>query len=223
MQAEGIVAELILLDGLPAARIVCAPALIPAPGKYLLASAGGSDAPLAASVFSAGIFSDGFLTAPPTSASWTLGMRLHLRGPLGYGFEVPTSAKRVALIAFDDLPWRLLALLNIAFKQDASVTLVCELPPDDLPLQVEVQPLSALREVYSWADYAALDAARESLSDLKSRLRNPLRAPAEAQILVRVPMPCGALSECGVCAIDALDGRRLVCDDGPVFNLKDLI
>jgi hypothetical protein len=65
MQAEGIIKELVLLDGKPSARIQCEPSLIPASGQYLLAFAEASDSPLAVSVFSAKSFADGFLAAPP--------------------------------------------------------------------------------------------------------------------------------------------------------------
>jgi hypothetical protein len=224
MQAEAKVTELTLLNGSSSARILCPPKMIPAPGQYLLAYADGSDAPLAASVFVARVFADGFLAAPPVPSTWIPGTCLNLRGPLGHGFNLPVSARRVALIAFDDSPARLLPLLDLALKQGSSIALVCETPPDDLPLQVEVQPLRALSDVYHWADYVALDAARESLPGLRESfgLRSPLAARNEAQILVRTPMPCGALAQCGVCAIEARHGHLLTCDNGPVFDLKDL-
>lgn len=224
MQADGTVTELILLDGLPAARILCPPKMMPAPGKYLLAHAGGSDSPLAAPVFSTKSVADSFIAAPPVPDSWTPGAHLHLRGPLGHGFALPASARHVALIAFDDSSRRLLALLDAAFKQDASVTLVCEDAPDDLPLQVEVQPLRTLSEVCAWADYIALDTARESLPELRKKLglSSPLKVWYEAQVLVRAPMPCGALAECGVCTVETRDGHSLACYDGPVFDLKEI-
>ncbi len=224
MQAEGKVAELILLDGLPAARILCPPKMIPAPGQYLLAYASGSDASLAASVFAAKILTDGFLAAPPAPASWIPGTRLYLRGPLGHGFILPPSARRVGLVAFDDSSRRLLALLDGAFKNEAAVTLVSDNPPDDLPLQIEVQPLRALIEVCNWADYVAIDTARESLPELREQLgqRGHATVRNEAQILIRTPMPCGGLAECGVCAVEIRRGHMLACDDGPVFGLRDL-
>jgi len=225
MQAEGIIKELVLLDGKACARIRCDPALIPAPGQYLLAYAVGSDAPFADSVFLAKSFADGFLAAPPLPTSWALGTRLHLRGPLGYGFVLPSEARRVALIAFDNLPSRLIALIDSVLKQEASVVLVCQTPPDDLPLQIEAQPLNALTDVCQWADYIAMDASRESLPELKKMLgvSGLLKAKNDAQILIRSPMPCGALAECGVCAVEAHHRQLLVCKDGPVFDLKDLL
>jgi NAD(P)H-flavin reductase len=238
MQAEGIIKELVLLDGKPCARIQCDPSLMPAPGQYLLAYADASDLPsalrssaLAASVFSAKSFADGFLAAPPMPNLWNLGMRLHLRGPLGHGFILPNNARRVALIAFDtqqagasESPIRLLALLDTVLKQEVSIVLVCKTPPDDLPLQIEVQPLNALMDVCNWADYIAIDAACESLPELKKMLgmRSPLTVKNEAQILIRTSMPCGALADCGVCTVESRRGQLLACKDGPVFDLKDL-
>jgi hypothetical protein len=181
MQAEGKVVELVLVDGLSAARIVCLPRLIPPPGTYLLAYSPGSDSPLATTIFRAGFFGDphsmgedGFLIAPPVPESWTPGTRLYLRGPLGHGFAMPATARRIALAAYDSSPRRLLALLKTAFKQEAEVTLVCESQPDDLPLQVEVQPLRALAEVCGWADYLAVDTARAETNTRKSQpVENP--------------------------------------------------
>ncbi|HUH96076.1 MAG TPA: hypothetical protein VLZ89_01880 [Anaerolineales bacterium] len=225
MQADGVIKELVLLDGRTGAWIQCDASLIPSPGQYLLAYAPGSDAPLAAPVFLAGAGADGFLAAPPLPVSWTPGVRLHLRGPLGRGFTLPRRARRVALLALDDAPTRILALLDGALKQEASVVLVCEAPGDDLPLQVEVQPLSALLEVCNWADYLGLEARRESLGVLKTRLGRigPQIVRNEAQILIAAPMPCGALADCGVCTVASRRGPRLACKDGPVFDLKDLL
>jgi len=223
---------LVLVDGLSAARISCPPRLVPPPGAYLLGHNPGLDSPLAVTIFRAGFFGDphrmgedNFLIAPPSPQSWTPGTRLFLRGPLGHCFVMPATARRIALAAYDSSPRRLLALLDAAFKQEAEVTLVCESQPDDLPLQVEVQPLRALAEVCSWADYLAVDTARESLPSLKQILGkvSPLKIPGQAQMLVRTPMPCGTLAECGVCSVELRGGVQLACEDGPVFDLESLI
>lgn len=232
MQAEGKVVELILLDGFPAAYISCPTRLVPPPGAYLLAHKPGSGLALASAIFAARAFTEstkmganGFLIAPPVPESWTPGAHLYLRGPLGHGFKIPASARRIALVPFDSSPRRLLSLLDPAFKQEAAVTLVNERPLDDLPFQVEVQPLSALLEVFNWADYLAFDAARESLPLLKQNLESIglHQIRGEAQILIRTPMPCGGLAECGVCTVELRKGPQLACVDGPVFDLKSVI
>jgi hypothetical protein len=94
-----------------------------------------------------------------------------------------------------------------------------------MPEAVEVQPLQALTDIYQWADYAALDVGRENLNQLKKELgmTEQVKGPREAQILVRAPMPCGALAECGVCALTIRHDWRMICKDGPVFELQELL
>jgi hypothetical protein len=75
--------------------------------------------------------------------------------------------------------------------------------------------------VCNWADYLALEARRVSLPGLGRRLVP--KAGQEAQILIRTALPCGALAECGVCAVPSPRGPLLACKDGPVFKLADLL
>lgn len=228
MDSQARVAEIFLDGGEPAARIACEANLIPAPGRYLLAHAVGSDSALAAALFCSRALADGFLAAPPIPAAllpnqglrWTPGTRLWLRGPLGRGFTLPAAARRIALVALDSTPARLLGLIGPAMKQQAAIVLLCEVPPADLPLAVEVQPLSGLGDAQAWADYLAIDLARESLPELK-RIRGAATVHG-AQALVRTPVPCGGLAECAICTVEARQGRRLACKDGPVFEISEL-
>ena len=219
-------------------RINCPPELIPAPGQYLLAHTRGSDSPLAVPVFFSDSAPNGFRSAPLLDSSWLPGTRLNLRGPLGHGFSISSSARKVALIAFDESPARLHGLISIALKQDAEIVLVCNAVIDELPEAVEVQPLQAMLDIYYWADYAAFDVGRENLHQLREMLGRieQARAPREAaaltvrpsltvskgQILIRTSMPCGALAECGVCALTIKHEWRMVCKDGPVFEMNSI-
>jgi dihydroorotate dehydrogenase electron transfer subunit len=205
-------------------RILCAPELIPAPGQYILAHADASDSPLAVPVFFSASAASGFRAAPALPAAWMPGTKLNLRGPLGRGFALPRAARRVALIAFDDSPSRLRGLIPLALKAGSAVTLICECAPDDLSEEVEIQPLESMHEIYAWADFAAIDVSRENLSELRSVLGGTAqsRGRIEAQVLVRTPMPCGALAECGICALTLKDGWTMACRDGPVYGLGEL-
>lgn len=224
MQGEGTISELLLLDGASAALIHCPAGLIPAPGQYLLAHAVGSDAPLATPLFAAGVLADGFVTVPPISSTWTPGMQLHLRGPLGHGFSLPPLARRIALVSFKCSSRTLFSLLDHSFRQAASVALVADQTPDDLPLQVEAHPLHTLPEISRWADFMAIDILRESLPELKEIFQaDRTSMKAEVQALVRTPMPCGALAACGVCTVEAGGVSRLACEDGPVFDFRQLM
>ena len=158
------------------------------------------------------------------NSPWNPGAHLNLRGPLGRGFSIPLFTRKVVLIAFDDSPARLRGLISMALKLDAEVVLVSDSALDDIPEVVEVQPLQAMTDIYQWADYAAFDVARENLNQLKEKFgrMNQAKSPREAQVLVRAPMPCGALAECGVCALTIRHEWKMICKDGPVFEMKEL-
>lgn len=229
-QGTGELIELTLQNGLTGGRLLCSQNLIPLPGQYLLAHEPASDAPLPAPVFSAGSFAGGFLVAPPLPPIWRPGTSLAVRGPLGRGFSMPASARSIALVALGETAARLKPLLAVALDRGASVALVSDLDLPDLPPEVEVQPVSALRNVAQWADYMALDLYRESMPGLREMLglgehvgaRRQAGVRFEAQALIVTPMPCGGIAECGVCAVTARRGWKLACKDGPVFNLAEL-
>jgi hypothetical protein len=131
----------------------------------------------------------------------------------------------VALIAFDESPARLHGLIPLALKNEMETVLVCNTSTGDLPEDVEVQPLQALDEICKWADFIALDVARENLYQLKEMISKlwQLSTVREAQVLIRTSMPCGGLAECGVCAVGVQYDWKMACKDGPVFILKDVI
>lgn len=217
----GRIAELTLEDGCLYARLACPDALIPGPGQYLLASPSGN-ALLPVPIFPTDFAPQGFVGLVPDA--WRPGDVLHLRGPLGHGFALPLSARKVGLVAFDSPPSRLRGLIPAAFRQGSAVVLLCNSIADHLPVEVEVQPVAALGEILQWADFMALDVERENLNKLKEILRElkPSYAGRGAQVLVRTPMPCGGLADCGVCALSTRSDWRLACKDGPVFNLSEI-
>lgn len=218
---KGQITELILEDGCRYARLACPEALVPAPGQYLLAS-DASDAPLPVPVFYTDSAPGGFIAL--AADYWKPGDELHLRGPLGHGFSLPPLARKVALIAFDDDPVRLRGLISPALKQAAAVVLITDSTGDALPDDVEVQPLTAMEEALQWADYVAIDVHRDSLGELKERLLKPNQVAAvrDAQVLVRTPMPCGGIADCGVCAVATKPSWKMACKDGPVFDWREI-
>ena len=220
---KGQVSELILEDGYRHVRVSCPSNLIPSPGQYVLAG-DASDAPLPVSLFHTDSAPQGFIAAAPIPDSWNPGAELYLRGPLGHGFDLPLSARKVGLIAVDVSPARLRGLVQPALKQGAAVVLVCKSTVEHLPDEVEVHPMSALNEIVEWADYLAFDAAREDLNQLKERLGKlkQVAAGKESQILVHTAIPCGGVAECGICAVTLRSSWKLACKDGPVFQWNEL-
>jgi hypothetical protein len=220
--AKGCIEE-IYLDGRRAARLTCPPALVPAPGQYLLAYAvTNSDSPLAHSIYAAGICPGGFYAAPPLPSNWLPGTELTLRGPLGHGFNLPAASRFVALAACGETCARLLALLEPALAQKASIVLLTDHPPDGLPSAVEISPLSALPETIHWTDYLAIDIPRAAIPNVLKPIQQ-LNHAGYAQVLIETAVPCGGIGECGLCAVSLRKGYKLACKDGPVFDLKTIL
>jgi hypothetical protein len=220
--AKGQVVELILQDGQHAARISCSANLTPSAGQYLLAG-DDSNAPLPVPLHCTESAADSFIAAPIPD-HWMPGIEISLRGPLGNGFNLPASTRKVALVAFDVSPSHLRGLIRPALSQAAAIVFVCDTQLESLPDEVEVQPLSALGEIIAWADYAAFDVTRENLPGLIEKIgkQNQLSAWREAEVFIRTQVPCGGVAECGVCAVVTKSGWKMACKDGPVFKVKEI-
>ena len=205
-------------------RVSCPPNLIPTPGQYLLGS-DGADLVLPVSLFHTDSAPGGFLAAASAPVSWGPGTVLHLRGPLGRGFRLTYSARKVGLIALDRSPARLKGLIGPALKQEAAVALVCDFNPEDLPDEVEVQPLASVPEILAWADYLALDTGRANVDRVRDLLGPAGHNPVVrgAQVLVHAPQPCGGVADCGVCAVTTKSGWKLACKDGPVLEWREFL
>ena len=173
------------------------------------------------------IGTDEVLNVGPLPTRWQPGDRIACLPPHGKGFTLPLSARRVGLLTLTTSPIYLLTLAATAFAQGAAVSLFCEsIPPMDLlnhvPPRVEVNQISALSENPDWLDYLAVDINYLELKTL-SKLFNQTELLFEGQVLIRTPMPCRGLGDCGVCAVKTRSGWRMACADGPVFPLKEVL
>lgn len=209
-----------------AAWIDCPQGAIPGPGQYLFATNSTDvDAPLATALFPAVHTETGFLAAPPLPFTWLPGTELRLRGPLGHGFNLPGSTRRLALIDLDGGALRLLPMVTAGLANGSDVALFSEAPPALLSSSVEINSLNGIDEALSWADFLVVDLALEQVENLAELLCLPTgrHLPCPGQALVATPMPCGGIAECGVCAVQVRRRWKLACTDGPVFNLRDLL
>ncbi len=201
------------------------PKLILNPGQFLQAYAPGDhDTPFAISLFPFKLFQEDnkFLTAAPIPNSWTPGTRLNLRGPIGNGFKIKNSIKRLAVISLDKSPDRILALAEMVLEGNIEVALFTDSILPQLSHQIEANPLSEVENAFDWADLVAIDSPslphEKILKKLGLKVGNPI--PCPTQILLHSPMPCAGLAECGVCSIKNDNHKSLlVCEEGPVFRL----
>jgi dihydroorotate dehydrogenase electron transfer subunit len=167
------------------------------------------------------------MTLGPLPENWYPGDQIRFLPPQGKGFTLPPSARRVGLLPLGVSPLRLLALIKLALAQNAAIALFCDPKPspnllNQLPAMIEVGSVASLQENLAWPDFLALESGRENLENLQSLLGK--ETPGfEGQVLVKTPMPCRGIGDCGACAVKTRHGRRQACTDGPVFLLEDLL
>jgi hypothetical protein len=199
----------------------------PEPGQYLACKrVNDLSEPLTHQLFRI-MDDEGILNLSPIPEDWQPGDKLLVGAPQGHGFLLPGEARRVALLPYKVSPTRLLTLVRKALTQNASISLFTESIPSPeimnrLPSVVEVNQVSTLLENLDWPDFLAVDISRDDLVGF-SGLFSQDSPNLDGQVLVRTPMPCRGLGECGVCSVRTTRGWKYACIDGPVFSLKEVL
>ncbi|HWR65660.1 MAG TPA: hypothetical protein VN364_06035 [Bellilinea sp.] len=200
------------------------PNIHPQAGQYFLTFSPQMDEPLAVPLFFAGTSNTDWILSGQISTQWQPGTRLHWRGPLGHGFQLPPASRRVALVDWKTQAYSLPALVSLALAQDANVVWYSHRLPEWLPPSVEVLPLESLADAWDWADYLAIECDYKDIPQLVAALMtSSSRKPGcITEFLLRTSLTCGGMAECGVCAVRTKTGLKLACKDGPVFNTDQL-
>jgi len=219
-------------DGNRSASIEIQDLQYPTPGNYLLGhNPSDQNEVLSIPLFPVGLNSNlGDHSHPilgPIPKSWKPGTRLELIGPVGKGFRLPGDVRRLALVTISGSIARLLPLVNPSIIKGVDITIFTPNPLkiESLPLSVEIHHLDALPENLPWATFMAIDTPLSEMRNLRGLFGLSVyeKIPCPAQVLVQIPMPCGGLGECGVCAVPAKKGRyKMACVDGPVFDTNVL-
>lgn len=168
------------------------------------------------------------------------GDSLFFFGPLGHGYSVAHAAKNLLLIGGGIGIAPLVWMADERVRKGDSVTLLLgarskdQLYPSELlPPEVEVIACTddgstgrralvseLLPEYLPWADQGFACGPAPMFKALKNELlRAPWRKPVQA--LLEERMACGT-GICYSCAVQTRKGIRLVCKDGPCFDLRDV-
>ena len=194
------------------------------PGQYLQCrSAVLEQSCLSESLFPIRLEDSEFEALLPDHVGWHVGTEITVRGGLGNGFNLPSTARRISLISLDTHPYRLawLARQIAAYGKDVNLFInqqITSFDPMDFPHQMEILPLEHLEEIYNWSEYVAIDISKNDLALINQFRLDKLTCPA--QILIFTDMPCGGLADCGICRITGTNGISLLCKDGPVIDLS---
>jgi dihydroorotate dehydrogenase electron transfer subunit len=168
-------------------------------------------------------------------------------GPLGRGFSLRGPGQNLLLvgggIGIAPLVW----LAEEAVARGRNVVLIhgardssAVLPAEELPQEVELvvttedgslgrrgRVTAALPEYWAWADQlfaCGPEPMFAALRDVVRALEGPGRARARkpVQALLEAPMACGTGICYGCAVFDRRGAPRLVCKDGPRFELRDI-
>lgn len=171
---------------------------------------------------------------------------VELFGPLGRPLVLRSETRHLLLVAEGVHVAALLMLAESAVARGVSVALLQVAgeqapvyPPALLPAEVEAVVLSAggerpsadaLAEYLRWADQIMAVAGEPLLRTLSAWLRTSQSRTPALGIALRAPaagipdnlIPCGT-GICGDCVIETRRrGSRLICRDGPAFELREL-
>jgi NAD(P)H-flavin reductase len=225
---SAVIHQVFELSGQRAAEVHCQQPIHTEPGQYVALVSEELDSPVPFTPFITAA-NGHTLQVSPIPESWQPGKVIKVRGGLGRGFHLPVDSTRVALIAFDQHPNRLLYQLSVCHHAGKEIILVCDhflalSTPPQLPLSVEVLPLANIQDAIQWAQTVDIDCQAEQLSKMEP-YRDLLQGKARdslVEVLVAAEMPCLGIAECGVCAVQTRKGYRLACKDGPVFRFESL-
>lgn len=169
------------------------------------------------------------------------GSTLDVLGPLGHGWNIHPTTRNLLLVNEGAFIPALTFLAQVALEQELAVTLVSKTttvneayPPMLFPQEVEYHIVTTdgssgqhgdLQQVLSpyltWADAACCSVSRETALTLYTYFER-LRKKNFAQCAYIQPLVCGS-GACFACSVETRSGQKLVCRDGPIFDLRDLV
>ena len=168
------------------------------------------------------------------------GDNLSIFGPLGKGYRLDPNSQNILLVAGGLGVAAVMALADQALAAGKSVTLLqgartgAKLFPHDM-LPADVESVSAtddgssgyhgritelLPDYLPWADQVFACGPNPMFASMADVMRG-LRSRKPVQALLEERMGCGT-GVCYGCAVFTRKGVRLVCRDGPRFELRDV-
>lgn len=165
------------------------------------------------------------------------GAVLDILGPAGHGWEIGEGTRNLLLVGEGHMLTSLTMLAQVAVEQDLAVTLISQAareqdfyPPALLTPEIEYHSVLSsgspslvdlVGDYLAWADAVYLALWDHTTHALYTRY-DRLRREHFAQVLVTRPFACGN-GVCLTCALETNAGPKLVCRDGPVFPLGDIM
>lgn len=170
------------------------------------------------------------------------GAEIDLLGPLGHGWGIRSTTRNALLVGDEQSLASLTLLAAKALEEELAVTMICRAdpqgagyPPALLSPEIEYRVLTAeeqsergreqslidaLDEYLGWADAVYCSLEQETSRTLYQKYER-LRGKQFAQGTLLQPLVC-ASGACLMCGIGTAAGPKLLCRDGPVFDLRSI-
>ena len=175
-------------------------------------------------------------------AQCQVGDNIDLLGPLGNGYSIHPESHNLLLLAGGIGIAPLYSLAQEALRSEYSVTLLYggstathlypkHLLPSGIELTVVTEDGTAgkkgmitdlLPDFADWADQVFACGPTEMYRDMARRKQELKLEGKPVQISLEVRMGCGR-GVCYGCTLKTKQGLKQVCQDGPVFNLDDVL
>ncbi len=170
------------------------------------------------------------------------GDKVDLLGPLGNAFSINPTSKNLLLVAGGIGIAPLCFLAQEALMKDCRVTLLagvqtaaCVYPERQLPPEISVicatddgttgrkgMVTDFLADYIDRADQVFACGPLPMYRDMAFRKQELKLEGKPVQVSLEMRMACGR-GFCYGCTLKTKAGLKLVCDDGPVFNLEDIL
>jgi dihydroorotate dehydrogenase electron transfer subunit len=170
-------------------------------------------------------------------ASQPSGTPLEMLGPSGRGWKLPAMAHNLLLVAEEGQLASLTFLAQEALLEDIAVTIIYQCreeekayPPALLAPEVEYHIvadtgidkfMADLAPYLFWADALCCSVSHETALALYNRY-DRVRSKHFAQATAEGHLICGT-GLCLLCDVETHSGSRLLCYEGPVFSLRELV
>lgn len=165
---------------------------------------------------------------------------VNIIAPLGHGFAVHAATRNVLLVGGGIGVAPLVNLADFCIREGRSVTLLVGaqhgrqvFPSHLLPPEVEIivatqdgslghhgMITELLPAHLDWADQVFC-CGPVGMYETIGRAVFQQGQRKQVQVLMDAPMMCG-VGTCGTCAVETRRGNKLVCHDGPRFDVRDL-
>ena len=192
------------------------------PGQFI--SARGDGDTLSTALFPGGMDGKDFTTIQAFPFAWQPGVSLSIRYPMGKGFVIPSSARRLLMVSAATNPLRLLPAAGEVLAAGGEAALFSYSQPNEISPEIELLTRDQLQDACAWADCIIGDSSIDHLPVWKGMVTRGDSAGSKRniQVLIDTPMACHGTADCGVCAVKTKHGWMNACSDGPVFQLAEV-